>query len=390
MYARLLLATVIALLAAPSPAYADPGGDAAIQMADVPDPVSAGGRITYVIQVRSNGPEHAEDVELRDPVPAGTRAVSATTSGVDAKCDTVRPSTRVFACDLGDIPRGASVFVALVVRTSAATRSPVRNVATVEADEDPFPGNNSAAVTTTVVGAAPPPAPPPPPPPPPPPTPPPAPPAPPPAPPAAPAPDLKPPAQVTGVRATTGHRSVLVRWRSPADADFQRVQLMRSSNGTPARVVYSGRREQFADRGLRNGVRYLYELRSLDRSGNASAGVRFAATPKALPLFSPQANARLTAPPVLRWRSVPGASYYNVQLYRGKTKILTAWPGANRLKLRARWMFAGRRIRLAPGVYHWFVWPGRGSRSRPSYGPMLGRNSFVVVPPRLQSAARGG
>jgi hypothetical protein len=183
---------------------------------------------------------------------------------------------------------------------------------------------------------------------------------------------------------------VLVRWRSPLDPDFQRVRLTRSANGSPMRLVYSGRGERFADRGLRNGVRYLYELRSLDRSGNASVGVRFAATPKALPLFSPRPNARLAAPPLLRWRPVRGASYYNLQLFRGAKKILTAWPSESRLKLTARWTFAGRSVRLAPGVYHWFVWPGRGPRSRSTYGPMLGRNSFVVVNPRLQSAARGG
>jgi hypothetical protein len=177
---------------------------------------------------------------------------------------------------------------------------------------------------------------------------------------------------------------VLVRWRSPADADFQRVVLTRSRPGGPARVVYSGSREQFADRGLRNGIRYLYELRSLDWAGNASAGVRFAARPTAMALYSPQPNARLSAPPVLRWRSVPGAGYYNVQLYRNTQKVLTAWPRGNQLRLRGRWRFAGRQVRLAPGVYHWFVWPGRGPRIRSSYGSLLGRNSFVILPPRSE------
>ena len=178
---------------------------------------------------------------------------------------------------------------------------------------------------------------------------------------------------------------MVVRWRSPADADFQRVELTRSSAGRPARLIYSGRRERFADRSVRNGIRYLYELRSVDRRGNASAGVRLAATPRGLLLFSPQPNARVAAPPLLRWAAVRGASYYNVQLYRGSRKVLSAWPSANRLKLRRGWSFAGRRMRLSPGVYHWFVWPGRGLRSRPNYGPLLGRNSFVVVAPSAAS-----
>jgi hypothetical protein len=176
-----------------------------------------------------------------------------------------------------------------------------------------------------------------------------------------------------------GHRSVVLRWRAPADPDFGRVVITRSSAGTVARVVYSGLRREFADRSVRNGVRYVYELRSFDRSGNGSAGVRLTATPKAL-LFNPLPNARISSAPVLRWVAGRGANYYNVQLYRGTRKVLSAWPQANRLRLHARWMFAGRLERLAPGVYHWFVWPGRGLRSRSAYGPLLGRSSFVVVP----------
>jgi hypothetical protein len=178
-----------------------------------------------------------------------------------------------------------------------------------------------------------------------------------------------------------GHRSVVLRWRAPADPDFGRVVIMRSSAGAAARVVYSGLREEFTDRSVRNGVRYVYELRSFDRSGNGSGGVRLTATPKALPLFNPLPNARIFSAPVLRWVAARGASYYNMQLYRGSTKVLTAWPPTNRFRLNSRWTFAGRRERLAPGVYHWFVWPGRGPRSRAAYGPLLGRSSFVVAPP---------
>jgi hypothetical protein len=173
---------------------------------------------------------------------------------------------------------------------------------------------------------------------------------------------------------------VVVRWRSPSDPDFQRVVIRRSPAGGAARVVFSGKGERFADRGVRNGVRYLYELRSFDRSGNSSAGVRFTAMPKALPLSTPIPNARISSAPMLQWRPVRGASYYNVQLYRGSRKVLSAWPRANRLGLRLRWTFGGRGQRLVPGVYHWFVWPGRGPRSRSSYGSVLGRSSFVVVP----------
>ena len=170
-----------------------------------------------------------------------------------------------------------------------------------------------------------------------------------------------------------------MRWRPPSDSDFAHVVIMRSTTNAPDRVVYTGNGADFADRRLRNGTLYMYELRTVDRSGNTSDGVWVAATPRGAPLFSPQANARLSSPPTLRWVAVRGAIYYNVQLYRGSRKILSAWPRGNQLRLGAQWRFAGRPERLLPGDYHWFVWPGRGPRSRSSFGPLVGRSSFAII-----------
>jgi hypothetical protein len=125
----------------------------------------------------------------------------------------------------------------------------------------------------------------------------------------------------------------------------------------------------------------VYELRTVDRSGNTSDGVWLSARPRAARLFNPRPNARLSSPPILRWVAVPVTLYYNVQLYRGSRKVLSAWPRGNHFELHPRWLYAGRRERLLPGAYHWFVWPGRGPRTRSSYGPLLGRSSFVIVPP---------
>jgi hypothetical protein len=117
--------------------------------------------------------------------------------------------------------------------------------------------------------------------------------------------------------------------------------------------------------------------------------VRFAATPKALLLFSPLPNARVSAAPLLRWAAVKGSGFYNMQLYRGSKKVLTAWPRSTRFRLHARWTFRGRAERLAPGTYHWFIWPARGPRSKPRYGPLLGRSSFVVIRPSPKRAPQG-
>jgi uncharacterized repeat protein (TIGR01451 family) len=362
-----------ALLLTAAHASAQAGGDAFVNMAASPETVTAGEEITLTITVGSSTGT-ATNVHLESAVPAQTAPVSATPIGPEATCEAVTPSTTMFKCDLGTIAAPTSKTITLVVRTAESATGTVTSKATVTADADPNLANNTKETVTTVTSAPPPPPPPPPPGPPPPP-----PPGPPPPPPPQPGPDEVPPAQVSGVRATVGNRSVVMRWRLPSDADFAHVVITRSTVKARDRVVYTGRAQDFADRGLRNGTLYMYELRTVDRSGNESEGVWVAATPRGARLFSPLGNARLSSPPLLRWIAIRGASYYNVQLYRGSKKILSAWPRGNHLRLQARWRFAGRPVQLQPGAYHWFVWPGRGPRSRSSYGPLVGRSSFVVV-----------
>ena len=107
------------------------------------------------------------------------------------------------------------------------------------------------------------------------------------------------------------------------------------------------------------------------------------ATPTALLLASPKPGARVVKPPLLRWAPVASAKYFNVQLYRGGKKILSAWPSATRLQLTARWTYAKLPYTLKPGRYTWYVWPGVGARSAAVYGPLLGTSSFVVTTVRV-------
>ena len=86
---------------------------------------------------------------------------------------------------------------------------------------------------------------------------------------------------------------------------------------------------------------------------------------------------------MLKWVRVAGASYYNVQLYRGRSavpraKIFTAWPTKPQIALTRAWKFNGKAQRLAPGTYVWFAWPGLGSKSANRYGPVIGQSTFVV------------
>jgi hypothetical protein len=103
------------------------------------------------------------------------------------------------------------------------------------------------------------------------------------------------------------------------------------------------------------------------------------AVPKAELLGSPVDNARVTRPPLLRWTPVSGATYFNVQLWRGKRKVLSTWPSVAHLQLTAAWTYEGKKQTLEPGVYIWYVWPGLGDRTAARYGALLGSHTFVVV-----------
>jgi hypothetical protein len=95
-------------------------------------------------------------------------------------------------------------------------------------------------------------------------------------------------------------------------------------------------------------------------------------------------GAHVTRPPVLRWRAVRGATYYNVQLYRAGRKVLTTWPKQPRLKLQRQWKLNGVAQRLEAGVYRWYVWPGFGRAAERRYGRLLGTSTFTVSRPPVQ------
>jgi hypothetical protein len=135
--------------------------------------------------------------------------------------------------------------------------------------------------------------------------------------------------------------------------------------------------------------RHSFQVRAIDPAGNVdpTPAVRrwtiAAATPRtartASALLAPRAGSRVTSAPLLAWRRVARASFYNVQLYRGRVKVLSAWPTRTRLQLRARWRYLGREHRLSAGTYRWYVWPGFGRASAQRYGRLLGQSTFTIT-----------
>jgi hypothetical protein len=150
-----------------------------------------------------------------------------------------------------------------------------------------------------------------------------------------------------------------------------------TGTGQPA-LLFRGAGGSFTDRGLKNGKRHRYLITSIDRAGNRSAD-RASAVPTSKALRSPADGARIGEPPLLLWDGVRRATYYNVQLYRGRNKVMTRWPRTAKLQLTEKWRFDGSRRRLKKGNYTWFVFPGFGERSERRFGKLLGKSSFKVV-----------
>ena len=109
-------------------------------------------------------------------------------------------------------------------------------------------------------------------------------------------------------------------------------------------------------------------------------------------LIAPPAGTvvRTGRPPLLSWTPVRGARYYNVQLFRHRRKILSAWPSHPLYRLKPRWTYRKEQHRLAPGRYRWQVWPGFGPRSRADYGKRLGPRTFEVRPASSRGSGGSG
>jgi hypothetical protein len=172
------------------------------------------------------------------------------------------------------------------------------------------------------------------------------------------------------------NRKAHLRWKAPDDAAS--VQLVRAPgrNGAAESVVFSGTAlsRGFVDRGLHPGRNYGYRLTATDAAANQAAKtLEFLARGA---LLFPAPGERVTRPPLLVWEKVRGARYYNVILVRGR-RIFSAWPLRARLRLPRAWTYRGRRHKLRPGTYSWYVWPGRGPLSAGQYGKSLGGSTFT-------------
>ena len=178
------------------------------------------------------------------------------------------------------------------------------------------------------------------------------------------------------VQAEPGHRMAVIRWSASADAECYVVRRQEVGRPRTKRTVYRGARRRLVDHGLRDGRRYRYAVTAIDAA--AHRRTRTARVRPGRRLLSPRGGARVTRPPVLRWTRIPRTSYYNVQLFKGRTRVLSAWPERPFLAVPDAWTFGGQARRLEPGRYRWWVWPARGRPEARRYGRLIGRRTLVV------------
>ena len=187
--------------------------------------------------------------------------------------------------------------------------------------------------------------------------------------------DATPPA-LRGVTARAGDGQVTVAW-TPLPGDWVDVARAVDGSKAAARTIYHGDASSVVDQNAENGVRYRYAVIAHDAAGHV-VEVAVAAMPLGA-MRTPPPGARIDAAPTLSWRGTAGAVLYNVQLFRGSHKILSAWPRTPALRLARSWEYGGRTHRLTAGTYRWYVWPGYRQGKGYRFGKLIGRSSFVVT-----------
>jgi hypothetical protein len=189
--------------------------------------------------------------------------------------------------------------------------------------------------------------------------------------------DVTPPS-LGAVRAALRNRSVQLSWRPSADTLIVEVVRSPGRGGQGETMVYRGSETGYLDTGLTVGRTYQYRVSGFDEAGNKAEHTFSVVATGAL--LSPAPGARLASPPRLVWTPARGATYYNIQIIIRGRKVLSAWPTRPSFRLRRTWLYKGRRYRLRPGVYRWYVWPGYGRISAARYARRaLGSSTFVVT-----------
>jgi hypothetical protein len=99
-------------------------------------------------------------------------------------------------------------------------------------------------------------------------------------------------------------------------------------------------------------------------AGSAHNPLAVQALPVPTPSRAPAHHSSLPAPAAGRattrrfaWAPVPGASRYDIQLFRGGVAVFRTATSSPTVLVPTQWHYAGRVETLSPGDYRWYVWP---------------------------------
>lgn len=131
--------------------------DLSVSNSGTPNPVTAGGTITYSQTVTNNGPGAATGAKLTETLPANVTFVSLTGPGGTWTCTTASPYQCTDSASMGTTGSTASASFTLKVTVSstATAGTALTETAGVSATtSDPNSSNNNASVTTYVSASA--------------------------------------------------------------------------------------------------------------------------------------------------------------------------------------------------------------------------------------------
>lgn len=128
--------------------------DLSVTQADTPDPVTAGGTVTYVLNVTNAGPSTATSTRLTHEIPEGINVFESSATASQGGCTMI--FSYGFSCALGDLAAGATDTITVTVLAGAATTSPVitSTVGVASNVSDAVGANNRSVVTTTIAQSA--------------------------------------------------------------------------------------------------------------------------------------------------------------------------------------------------------------------------------------------
>jgi hypothetical protein len=182
--------------------------------------------------------------------------------------------------------------------------------------------------------------------------------------------DRQPPGRPTKLATRVATNGVTVTWKNPTASDLDHVVLVRNAKHRPrtpsdgSRINVGKRARALLPADL--GNRFHVALFAYDQAGNPSQATT---ADVVVPLVLPVAGSLFSSGPLLSWKAVPKAAYYNVIVTRSGKRVATGWP------LGLSWRTPRH---LAPGLYRWYVWPGFGPKDQARYGHLIGTASFRV------------